>query len=246
MLLEVVPQTLLELLFTDHRIDHTDNAATFAIRYGIENLLDLLSMPNRHLNWMAAPQCIQLQSPLLLCAYVRLPDLPLRMQGVRRERLHPICKAFVKPQVVPPLHGDQIAKPLVSKLMGDDRADPLLLRRGDCLLVAQERYFAVRHQAPILHRPCGKVWNCDHVHLRERVGDAEEFVVKLQGIDAAPERVAASVGASRAAKYPGQCAILGRSPNVLELANAESEEIGAHLRCRHEDVHPLTIFFADH
>ena len=43
--------------------------------------------------------------------------------------LHPRGKALVEPEVVPPLHGDQVAEPLVRELVGDHSAHALLLLR---------------------------------------------------------------------------------------------------------------------
>ena len=53
--------------------------------------------------------------------------LPFRMQGIGGVGLHPAGKAFIQPQIVPPSHGDKVAKPLVRHFMGDDQKDELPL-----------------------------------------------------------------------------------------------------------------------
>ena len=55
-----------------------------------------------------------------------LVDVPLGMHGGDRLVLHPGGEAFVEPDVVPPLHGDQIAEPLVGHFMRDDERDFVL------------------------------------------------------------------------------------------------------------------------
>jgi hypothetical protein len=46
-----------------------------------------------------------------------VPDPVLRVEYVRGEVLHEAGEALVEPEVGPPLHGHQVAEPLVGRLM---------------------------------------------------------------------------------------------------------------------------------
>mmetsp|Transcript_88145 Transcript_88145/g.247956 ORF Transcript_88145/g.247956 Transcript_88145/m.247956 type:complete len:470 (-) Transcript_88145:295-1704(-) len=239
--LEVRDESLLEVFLAEHGVNHAHHAATFAVRDRVEDLLYCLGLADRHLDRMAAAKGIQLQGARLLHCDVALPDLPIRLELVGGEGLGPIGEALIEPEVVPPLHGDQVPEPLVGKLVRDHRADPLLLRHGDGLRVTQERHLPVGNEAPILHGARREVRNGDHVHLRERVWHPEEAVVELQGPDTAVQSVAALRDLARDAKDPHDRAVLRLAGNELELPDAERQQIGAHLGRGHEDVLLLAI-----
>ena len=58
--------------------------------------------------------------------YKLVPDPVLGVKGVRGQVLHEASEALVEPEVGPPLHGDEVAEPLVSRLMADDYSNVLL------------------------------------------------------------------------------------------------------------------------
>ena len=59
------------------------------------------------------------------------PNFPFRVEMGRAFRAHPGGEPFVKPQIVPPGHGHEIAKPLVRHLVREHFVDILLrLSRG--------------------------------------------------------------------------------------------------------------------
>ena len=64
---------------------------------------------------------------------------------------NPRRKALVKPELIPPVHGDQVAEPLVSKLVcyDVDNAIAVLLIRG--IFVEQDGGCAIGDQSPVLH-----------------------------------------------------------------------------------------------
>ena len=51
------------------------------------------------------------------------PHPPFGVQCINRHVFHHIGKAFIEPQVVPPLHGNQIAEPLMAELVRDNRSN---------------------------------------------------------------------------------------------------------------------------
>ena len=64
---------------------------------------------------------------------------------------YPGCEAFVQPQFVPPIHGDEIAEPLMGELVRYDVHHTiaiLLIRR---ILVEQNGSCAVGDETPVLH-----------------------------------------------------------------------------------------------
>ena len=80
--------------------------------------------------------------------------------------LDPGGKPLIEPEVSPPLHGHEIAKPLVGQLMGDDygHALPSGLRR--LFGVHEYRRFPIGDCTPVFHSARRKVRNGDQVHLR--------------------------------------------------------------------------------
>ncbi len=96
--------------------------------------------------------------------------------------LHPGGKAFVEPDVVPPLHGDQVAEPLVRHLMSDDDGDLLFGADGGGFGIEEQVGFAVGDGAEVLHGAGFEVGQRDQVELLERIGNAEVVVVVVQHV----------------------------------------------------------------
>ncbi len=81
----------------------------------------------------------------------RLIDVPFRMHGCDGLVFHPGGEAFVEPDVVPPLHGDKIAEPLVGHFVRDDDGDLLLgIDRGS-FWIDEQRGFAIGDGAEVFH-----------------------------------------------------------------------------------------------
>ena len=96
--------------------------------------------------------------------------------------LHPGGKALVEPDVVPPLHGDQVAEPLVGHLVGDDQGDFFLGVDGGCFGIDQQIGLAIGDGAEVFHGAGLEVGQGDEVELLERVGNAEVVVVVVQHV----------------------------------------------------------------
>ncbi len=69
---------------------------------------------------------VQLERLTLLADNEIFPHFPFRKDVVDGKVAHPAGKTFIQPQIIPPLHSDKIAEPLVSELVGDNIGDPLL------------------------------------------------------------------------------------------------------------------------
>ncbi len=92
----------------------------------------------------------------------------------------PLGERLVEPEVVPPLHGHQVAEPHVRHLVGDDRRAELeerarLARAGE-VLVAQG------HAAGVLHRAHVVLRHVELVVLVERVGEVELLLEELEAL----------------------------------------------------------------
>ena len=65
---------------------------------------------------------------------------------------HPVGKAFVEPDVIPPRRGHQIAEPLMRQLMRHNHAESALLA-GRSLVIHDEDGIIIQVRPGILHRP---------------------------------------------------------------------------------------------
>src|SRR5262249_20069065 len=91
--------------------------------------------------------------------------------------LHPGGKALIEPEIVPPGHGDEVARPLMGRLVGNDLEHGLAGPLRGILRVEEETVVEVSDAAPILHRAGVEVGNRDEVELGQWIGSAEIVVV---------------------------------------------------------------------
>ena len=92
----------------------------------------------------------------------------------------PLGERLVEPEVVPPLHRDQVAEPHVGHLVQDHRAAELV-ERG-VLAAAGEVLVAQRHAAGVLHRAHVVLRHVQLVVLLERVRVAEGALEELEAL----------------------------------------------------------------
>src|SRR5260221_2226482 len=79
------------------------------------------------------------------------PNLPIWIEVIGRLFFHPARESLIEPNVVPPSHCDQIAKPLMGDLVGHYRENTLLCEVRTRLRVEEEKTFIARDPAPIFH-----------------------------------------------------------------------------------------------
>ena len=116
------------------------------------------------------------------------PIHPIAVELIRRLALHPGREAFVQPQIVPPLHGHQVAEPLMRHLVGNDDENPLTIRLRGPLRVQQQLILEVEDRTPVLHsREPAPARRRDHVELGQRVRDAKILVIETKQFDRAFE-----------------------------------------------------------
>ena len=92
----------------------------------------------------------------------------------------PLGERLVQPEVVPPLHGDQVAEPHVRHLVQDHRR-PELVERA-VLAAAREVLVAQGHAAGVLHRAHVVLRHVELVVLAERVGVVERLLEELEAL----------------------------------------------------------------
>ena len=106
----------------------SQHVAGLAVGDAVEHLLDLFAGVGLGADGARGRLCIQVERAVEPRGFV-LVDVPLRMHRRHRLGFHPGGKAFVEPEIVPPLHGHQVAEPLVRHLVRDDRGHFLLRHR---------------------------------------------------------------------------------------------------------------------
>mmetsp|Transcript_8511 Transcript_8511/g.35010 ORF Transcript_8511/g.35010 Transcript_8511/m.35010 type:complete len:428 (-) Transcript_8511:93-1376(-) len=162
------------------------------------------------------------------------PQPPLGPQLVEDARLHPRRKALVEPQVVPPLHGHEVAEPLVREFVDDDFGDALKLARRRGGFVDEQVDLSVRHETPVLHRARRELRDGHHVGFRERVRQVEGLVVLVERGDRALEGEGPELGLAGRREDADHDLVLGQHRDDVELADAERQQIGRHARRLHE------------
>jgi len=90
-----------------------------------------------------------LEAVILLRDEELSPDVPLGEEVVDGEPSDPGGKALVEPEVGPPLHRHEVAKPLMSELVADNVGDVLLGLERRLALIVQEVDGAIRDKTPL-------------------------------------------------------------------------------------------------
>lgn len=75
---------------------------------------------------------------LCLVPVALLPDLKVGEELMHRFILHPRREPLIQPQMSPPFHRHQVAKPLMSYLMRDAHSNPLLRLTGTVRRIDQQ------------------------------------------------------------------------------------------------------------
>ena len=158
-----------------------------------------------------------------------LRDVPLGVPCWRRLGFHPGGEALVEPDVVPPLHGDHVAEPLVGHLVRDDGGYVFPGGDGGGFFVEEEVGLAVGDAAEVLHGAGFEVGEGDHVELGHGVLDAEVGVVVVEdefgGLEGEFGELDLAGGGAGA---DGDA--VGVALGALEVADEEGHEVGGHLR----------------
>ena len=212
----------------DVALEHPQNGGAFLIGDDVERLVDL----RRRLDvGMDRPRRLQRVERHCGLRFLLLVDVdhPVAMLSGERLVRHPRREAFVQPDVVPPLHRDEVAEPLVRHLVREDLGDefPRLLGRRNG--VGEQERLAIEDRGGVLHGPRREIRDADDVELLERIFDAVVAVVEPQVLLGRVQRE------RRQLLLVGRCAHTDRNRvgapfTADEVPHCERHEVRGHLR----------------
>ena len=153
---------------------------SFTIRYSIKDVLSHISIDDVTANWMcgillinlkSGIACVQKDTPCILVLFKPWSLIKAPIRNV-------ICERLVKPQVIPPLHGDKISKPHVRDLMQECIVDRLssIIR---ILILSLDIIISVNHTSYIFHCSHIIVRDPNLVKLCEWIWGREEFLIEI-------------------------------------------------------------------
>ncbi|GJC83687.1 hypothetical protein ColLi_06525 [Colletotrichum liriopes] len=232
--LEVVGHALEEGVDAEVVGEHADRRAALEVADVVEDLVDVEGVLDGHVDGVAGADAVQLEGHLHALIDELRPHLPLRVEVVGRVPSDPGGEALVEPELVPPVHGDEVAEPLVSQLVGDDVGDAVAVPRLGRLLVEEDGGGAVGDETPVLHGAVGELVDSEQVGLGEGVLDAEDVGEEVNDAGRVPQGPAALLleaagGVDADGQLLAVVAALGELLDVLEVADGPGEEVGAHL-----------------
>src|SRR6266851_2139422 len=159
-LLQVRGDSFSEIVFPNVALYHSQYARALSVAYLVEQFLDFIWVLDLGLDWVSGFQAISPQGTAMLYARTKsggfssdkvVPNRPLWISVVDCLLSHEGGEALVEPDVIPPFHGHQVAKPHVSNLMRYDSRNSFLdLDTG--ILVHMQEYLSIRNRPPVLHR----------------------------------------------------------------------------------------------
>ncbi len=185
--LEVGGHTGEELVLADVGDELAEHRRALGVRDAVEVDLHVLQVVDGRVDRVGAGELVLVVGPRLLAGVERGPGArPLGALG-RGQGRDVGREGLVEPQVVPPLHGDQVAEPHVRELV-QDRRDPALLHGvGD--LGAEHVALDEGHGARVLHRARVELGDEQLVVLRERVRVVEALLVEREALAGLLEHV---------------------------------------------------------
>ena len=123
----------------------------------------------------------------------------------------------------PPLHRNEIAKPLVRYFVRDHQCDPLAVLRGRMLGIDEKRALAIGNRAPVFHRAGGKIGDCDEIENGHRIVNIEVCVEKGNNSSRAVKRELCLMFFARRREDAHQNAVFTLFFDVLKIADDEGE-----------------------
>lgn len=213
----------------------------------VEDLVDLEGISDRNFDGVGCAERIELERLLITFSleirqskninntsshthHELTPHLPLGMEVVNRKPANPCGKPFVQPQLIPPVHGHQVAKPLMSQLMGNHVGDPVLELCVGFSFIVKNSGGSISDETPIFHGTHGELVNSKKIRLGERIvntKDLGEVVDDLVGVFKG--EFALVFETARRVDSDGQVFTivfaLGKCLDVFEIANCPSSEL---------------------
>ncbi|KAI6764699.1 hypothetical protein HG531_012586 [Fusarium graminearum] len=251
--LQVVGHTLEENLDTKVVGEHANGGATLEVADRVKDLVDIKSITNRNVDRVTGTNTVETESSLHTLVDKLSPNLPVRVQVVNSVPTDPGSKTLVEPELVPPVHGNEVTEPLVGKLVCDNIGNSVLESRVRGLLVVENLGSTVGNKTPVLHGTVSELVDSDQIGLGQRVvnvKDLGEEVNDLGGVLKSPLTlllettggvdtdgnllavvlaISESLDVLKVTNSPGQkVAVLGRS-SLLDRHVAQSNLVGRNL-----------------
>lgn len=95
---------------------------------------------------------------------------------------NPGCKTFVQPQLIPPIHRDQVAEPLMSQFMRNNVGNPILESFVGFPFIIEDSCGSVGDEAPVFHGTHGELVNSKKIGFGERIFDSKNVREIVDGL----------------------------------------------------------------
>lgn len=231
--LEVVGDALEESLYAEVVGNHANGGAALEVADMVKDLVDVEGIADGDVDRVTGADAIQAESVLHALVDKLGPNLPVGVQVVHSVPSDPGSEAFVEPQLIPPVHGDQVAEPLVSKLVGDNVGDGVLESSIRSLLVKEDLSSTVGNETPVLHGAVSELVDGEQVRLGKRVVNVEnlrEKVDDLRGVLQSPATLLLETtgGVDTDGNLLSVVLAVGQLLNVLKVTDSPGQKVAAH------------------
>ena len=167
-------------VITHKRTHHNKQARTFGVHDStVKNRIDFCRIFNHYVHRLHTIGCVAGKCQRRLRCLEGLPNFPRRLKRVDSHVLHHIGKRLIKPQVIPPFHGNKVAKPLVRKLVRNNVCHTLLVWQRAVVGVEQHVRLTIGNQTPVFHRTRRKIGQRNLVGMLKRIGCVVKIFVKV-------------------------------------------------------------------
>ncbi len=178
--LEVAPRALEERVPPHVRHQLLEHRRALGVRDAVEVELRVLQVTDVGRDRVRGGQLVGPVRPRLAAVGEGHPRLVEAGRLHLREGAHEVREGLLQPQVVPPLHGDEVAEPHVGHLVQDRVAAALV--RGPRHLAAEDVLLAEGHHPRVLHRAQVVLGHEGLVVLPEGVRVVEVLVEEVEAL----------------------------------------------------------------
>jgi hypothetical protein len=212
---------------------HANGGAALEVADRIEDLVDIKSIANRNMDRVTGSDTVETESSLHTLVNKLSPNLPVRVQVINSVPTNPGSETLVKPELIPPVHGDKVTEPLVSKLVGDNVGNSVLESGVGGLLIIKNLSSTVGNKTPVLHGTVSELVDSDQVGLGQRVvniKDLGEEVDDLGGVLESPLTLLLQTtgGVDTDGNLLAVVLAISESLDILKVTDSPGQKVGAH------------------
>lgn len=103
------------------------------------------------------------------------PYVPFWIEVIDGKPSNPGREPLVEPKLTPPIHGNKVTKPLMSKLVRDNIGNPVAVAVGRSCRIEEHSSSPVGNETPVLHSSMRKLMDSQQINLGQRVIDLEDL-----------------------------------------------------------------------